>query len=119
MLSRKAPCSYETPVKATRYHILLALAEGTIHGAEIQRRVDSESGGAVKLYPAMLYRALDDLERDGWIEEVVQADSNPEQVRWRFYSLTPEGHRALEAETARLETVLDRARAALEAAEGT
>jgi DNA-binding PadR family transcriptional regulator len=105
-------------VKASRYHILLALAGGALHGAEIRRRVQEDGGGAVTLYPAMLYGTLDDLTRAGWIVEVGPGDAEPDQARWRFYALTPAGRRALEAETSRLEEVVGKARSALETAEG-
>ena len=100
-------------MKPVWYHILLAMAEGPSHGAEIQRRVHDHSGGSVKVYPAMLYGSLDALTEMGWIEETQADRRDPEQTRWRFYALTSEGRRSLEAETARLETVLSHARAAL------
>ncbi len=105
-------------MKALRYHILLALAAGPIHGAEIRRRAEEESGGAVTLYPAMLYGSLDELAAEGWIVEVAPPREGSEQTRWRFYSLTAEGRRILETETGRLQAVVERARAALEAAQG-
>ena len=105
-------------MKAIRYHILLALAGGSLHGAEIRRRVEEDSDGEVVLYPATLYGTLDDLARAGWIDEVMPEDAAPDQTRWRFYALTPEGRRAVEAETLRLEAVLGRARATLRTAEG-
>lgn len=100
-------------MKASRYHILLALAAGPIHGAEIRRRVDEESGGEVTLYPAMLYSALDELTQAEWISEVAPPDASADQVRWRFYALTAEGRAALRAETRRLEQVVERARSAV------
>jgi len=106
-------------VKSFRYHILLALARGDLHGAEIRRRVEEDSGGAVTLYPAMLYGTLDDLAAEGRIVEVAPNDVDPDQTRWRFYALTAEGRRALEAETMRIEAVVGRARAALGTADGT
>lgn len=106
-------------MKAHRYHILLALADGAIHGAEIRRRVQSESGGAVTLYPAMLYGALDELSDAGLIAEAEPDHVAPDQTRWRFYGLTTQGRQALEVETARLEGVVGRARAALGTAPGT
>jgi DNA-binding PadR family transcriptional regulator len=112
------PRKADITVKALRYHILLALAKGPLHGAEIRRRAEKESDGAVTLYPAMLYGALDDLAGAGWIKEEEPADVDPDQVRWRFYVLTSEGRRVLEEETARLQAVVQRARAALEAAHG-
>jgi DNA-binding PadR family transcriptional regulator len=100
-------------VKPIRYHILLALADGPLHGAEIRRRAEVESVGEVTLYPAMLYGVLDELSESGLIREVEKEDLLPDQVRWRFYSLSPEGRMALEAETSRLEQVLTRARSLL------
>ncbi|HKJ02115.1 MAG TPA: helix-turn-helix transcriptional regulator [Longimicrobiales bacterium] len=100
-------------MKSSRYHILLALTGGAIHGAEIRRRVEEESGGEVILYPAMLYSALDELAQADWIAEVETPGASAEQVRWRFYALTAEGRGALLAETKRLEQVVGRARAAL------
>lgn len=105
-------------MKPFRYHILLALARGSLHGAEIRRRVERDSGGAVTLYPATLYGALEELAGEAWIREVEPDDVEGEQVRWRFYALTPAGRRVLEAETRRLENVLARARAALGAEGG-
>jgi DNA-binding PadR family transcriptional regulator len=105
-------------LKALRYHILLALAEAPHHGAEIRRRAEAQSGGAVRLYPATLYGTLDELQASGWIEEIDPERLAPDQSRWRFYGLTREGRKALEKETARLEGVLDLARAALREAHG-
>jgi DNA-binding PadR family transcriptional regulator len=105
-------------MKPYRYHILLSLARGTLHGAEIRRRVDEESDGTVTLYPAQLYGALDDLAREGWIREVEPEEVPKDQVRWRFYALAPEGRRALEDETRRLEGVLGRARETLGTVDG-
>ncbi len=105
-------------MKRYRYHILLALARGALHGAEIRRRVDEDSDGTVTLYPAQLYGALDDLGAEGWIREVEPDDVPKDQVRWRFYDLTPEGRRVVEEETRRLEAVLGRARATLGTADG-
>lgn len=105
-------------MKATRYHILLALAESPAHGAEIRRRVEEGSRGEVTLYPAMLYGTLDELTSAGWIVELDGTEVDKEYERWRVYALTPEGRLALEAETSRLEEVVGHARAVLEAAEG-
>ena len=100
-------------MKPVRYHILLSLAAGPRHGAEIRRTVVEQSRGAVTLYPAMLYGTLDELVDTGWIEEADAPAAFAEQSRWRFYALTPAGASALDAETARLESVVAEARAAL------
>jgi len=100
-------------LKSLRYHILLALADEPLHGAEIRRRAEEESGGAVTLYPATLYGTLDGMQEAGWIREVERESAGADQARWRFYALTPVGRAALEAETDRLEFVVGRARALL------
>lgn len=105
-------------MKALQYHILLALADGPLHGAEIRRRAEDESGGAVRLYPATLYGTLDGLQSAGWIREVEEEDKEPDRARWRFYALSPEGRRALEDETERLAAVVGRARSVLREASG-
>lgn len=105
-------------MKPFRYHILLALAEGALHGAEIRRRVEEDSRGAVTLYPATLYGSLDELTTDGLIIEVEPSDADADQVRWRFYALSAAGREALDVETRRLEAVVGRARAALRTADG-
>lgn len=105
-------------MKSLRYHILLALAESPLHGAEIRRRAEEQSGGAVRLYPATLYGTLDDLQGSGWIEQIEPDDAASDQTRWRFYGLTRDGRTALEEETTRLEGVLMLARAALREAHG-
>lgn len=102
-------------MKRFRYHILLALARGSLHGAEIRRRVEAESDGEVTLYPATLYGTLDELAGEGWIQEVDPDRAEGAQVRRRFYALTPAGRNALKTETRRLEDVLTRAKAALRA----
>ena len=104
-------------MKTVQYHILAALAGGAIHGAEIRRRVEEQSGGSVTLYSAMLYGTLDEIKRAGWIEEEA-AGANREHPRWRFYGLSPAGTQALEEETARLEALVEGVRANLEVATG-
>lgn len=100
-------------MKALRYHILLALADGPLHGAEIRRRAEEQSGGAVTLYPATLYGTLEELRDAGWIAETDSEEADGDRARWRFYALQPEGRLVLERETGRLEGVVAMARAAL------
>lgn len=83
------------------YHILLALAEGPAHGAEIRRRVLKHTRGSVELYPAMLYGSLEDLEEKGFVRLVDDQSDHPSggSGRWRFVGLTPAGRDALAADT--------------------
>ena len=97
------------------FYILLALAQGTTHGAEIRRRVALHTEGTLKLYPAMLYGSLEDLQDQGYIAEIDEQSGRPtgENERYRYYRLTPAGSSALAAETRRLEQVTRIAREAM------
>ncbi len=90
------------------FHILLALSEGATNGAEIRRRVRGHTDGALKLYPAMLYGSLDDLQEREMIRETDRPTGDHE--RYRYYRLTPAGRKELGAETQRLEKVVRIAR---------
>lgn len=83
------------------YHILLALAEGPTHGAEIRRRVARHTQGTLELYPAMLYGSLEDLLERAWIEEVAEGSARPPDAseRSRYLALTPTGRDVLAAST--------------------
>jgi DNA-binding PadR family transcriptional regulator len=97
------------------FYILLALAQGATHGAEIRRRVAQHTAGTLKLYPAMLYGSLEDLQDQGYIAEIDEQSGRPtgENERYRYYQLTPAGRTALAAETKRLEQVTRIAREAI------
>ncbi len=103
------------------FHVLLALARGASHGAEIRRRVREHTKGTLKLYPAMLYGSLEDLQEQGLILEVDERSGRPsgENERYRYYSLTPDGRKRLVEETGRLEQVAKLAREALAAGQST
>jgi DNA-binding PadR family transcriptional regulator len=97
------------------YHIHLALAEGPAHGAEIRRQVKRHAQGGIKLYPAMLYGSLEDLQTEGWIEET---DGEPDQAeargdRARPFALTGSGRSILVLETRERADVLRIARSLL------
>lgn len=94
-------------MKANWFHILLALSEQTLHGSGIVRSVLAQTEGALRLWPATLYGALDELAHEGWIEEVTDPPERPagESERKRFYRLTSHGAEALRAEADRLEAL--------------
>jgi DNA-binding PadR family transcriptional regulator len=99
-------------IKPHWYQILLALAGGAGHGAEIRRSIRERSGGAVEIYPAMLYGSLEDLLELGYIKEQDDAADGPPGRR-RCYVITGPGRRALAEETQRLEALTRAAREAL------
>ncbi|MGE5246557.1 MAG: PadR family transcriptional regulator [Betaproteobacteria bacterium] len=76
--------------------ILALLEERDRHGYEIARLIDERSGGAITFHVASLYPTLYRLERRGliigrWVERAGTR-------RRRFYRLTPNGRKILDAE---------------------
>ena len=102
-------------MKTREYLILLALAEGDLHGLGIARAVQEQSDGRTKLWPVSLYGTLEGLEEAGMIEELADPRQRPadESEKKRFYRLTRAGHRALTEETDRLATLVKIARSRL------
>ena len=100
----------DTPLKTNWFDILLCLADGEQHGYAIMREVLERTDGTVRLWPATLYGALRRLVDAGLIEESGGQPAT-DDMRRRFYRLTPEGRGVVAAEIRRLETLLRAARA--------
>lgn len=102
----------KSPLTPATFHILLSLAQEVAHGYHIKRMVEERTGGAVRLGAGTLYSGIRRMAGDGLIEETDPPPGLEEEAgeRWRFYSITPKGHRALEAEVDRLEADLEAAR---------
>jgi DNA-binding PadR family transcriptional regulator len=101
-----------TPLKETWYYILLALAGADRHGLAIAREVLALSDGRARLWPAMLYGALEDLADRGLIEELTERRARPaESERRRYYRITRAGRAAAATETERLAGLVRVARA--------
>jgi DNA-binding PadR family transcriptional regulator len=97
------------PLKPAVFHILLALADGNLHGLGIADLVESMTGGAVELGPGTLYRSLKEMAEAGLIRETASPESAADPRR-KYYALGPEGRRRVAAEAARLERLVDVAR---------
>jgi DNA-binding PadR family transcriptional regulator len=101
----------EKPLRATWFYILLALAGEDLHGLGIARDVLALSEGRVRLWPATLYGAIEDLADRGWIVELDEprrpAD---ESERKRYYRLTRAGRAVLTTEIERMAEVVRVAR---------
>jgi DNA-binding PadR family transcriptional regulator len=91
------------------FQILLALADRDLHGLGIMHDVLGRSGGAIRLWPAMLYRNLQRLEREGLIAETA-GSAVPEAGSPRYFRLTAAGRRACAAEAERLAGLVEVAR---------
>lgn len=100
------------------FHILVALADNDLHGSAIADEVLRRTDGALRLWPATLYRSLDELVSQGLVEELT-GPRRPagESQRLRFYAITGPGRRALADEAARLEGMARTARERLHKAE--
>ncbi len=85
--------------------ILKALTQGPMHGYGISKWIHDESTGALAVEDAALYQALHRLERKGLIEsEWGVSDANRKA---KFYTLTREGRKYLQAEVAALRRYMD------------
>src|SRR5512142_2113391 len=78
--------------------VLKTLSLGPLHGFGIARRVEQVSGGVFKVNPGSLLTALERLERAGWLDAEWRQTENSRRAK--FYTLTREGRRQLDVETA-------------------
>jgi DNA-binding PadR family transcriptional regulator len=96
------------PLPSAAFHILLALADGDLHGYGIMREVEEQTNGRVRLGPGTLYSSLQTLLDAGAIEEVPNESGNTD--RRRHYRLGSVGRRLIRSETERLEELVRIAR---------
>jgi DNA-binding PadR family transcriptional regulator len=95
------------PLTETTFFILLSLASSEKHGYAIAKNIESLSSNRVNLSTSTLYTALKRLLEDGWIKRAGQDPEPDEAGRPRkTYTLTDLGHRILEAETGRLQSLV-------------
>ncbi len=78
--------------------VLKTLALEPMHGYGIALRIEQISDGAFRVNPGSLLPALSRMERAGHVQGKWRASEN--NRRAKFYRLTPEGRKALKAETA-------------------
>ena len=100
-----------TGLRTNWFHILVSLADRDLHGSAIARDVLDQTVGALRLWPATLYRTLDDMVAHGLILELTGPE-HPEDKsgRRRYYRATPSGRAELAAEAERLATLAGTAR---------
>ncbi len=73
--------------------VLSLLERGTMHGYEIAKRVEQETGGVLKFDVASLYPLLYRMEKQGWV--VASWQESDAGRRRRCYKLTQEGKKQL------------------------
>src|SRR5688500_8073980 len=98
------------PLTPAVVHVLLALAGSERHGYAIQKEVQRQTDGRVRMGPGTLYGTLQRLMDSSWVEEVERPARDVDERR-RYYRLTRDGRQALKTEMARLDALVKLARA--------
>jgi len=100
------------PLPVAVFHILIALADRDRHGYSIMQDVAARTEGKVQLSAGTLYSSIRRMLEQGLIEELAESpDPSSTDERRRYYRLTRFGKRAAAAEVARLNALLQQARA--------
>lgn len=86
------------PLTPAVFHILLALADGPLHGYAIMQAVEQTAGPELRMGPGTIYGSLQRMEDAGLVKELTTRSDD----RRRVFGLQPAGRRALEAEAQRL-----------------
>jgi DNA-binding PadR family transcriptional regulator len=73
--------------------ILALLSKQSLYGFEISKRIEEDSGGALRFNLASLYPMLYELEKRGWVKG--RWETNRAGRDRRYYSLTPAGKKKL------------------------
>ena len=89
----------ELPQGALEMLILKAISLGPLHGYGILLRIQQISGERLELLQGSFYTAVYRLESRGWIAG--QWGESENNRRAKFYQLTPEGKKRLDAESQR------------------
>jgi DNA-binding PadR family transcriptional regulator len=99
------------PLTPAIAHILLAIADGERHGYGIMQEVERITHGATRMGPGTLYGTIKRLQASGLIEESDERpDPELDDERRRYYRITRLGLQVLEAESARMATLVGAAR---------
>ena len=106
MSSNKRQTNIHTPLTPAVFHILLALADGELHGYAIMRAVENVTSPSMKMGPGTIYGSLQRMEEAGLVEDCGSAEDG----KRRLYGMTRLGRKALEVEAARLVRLTDMVR---------
>jgi DNA-binding PadR family transcriptional regulator len=100
------------PLPTAVFHILIALADRDRHGYSIMQDVAARTEGKVQLSAGTLYSSIRRMLEQGMIEELRDSpDPSSTDERRRYYHLTRFGRRVAAAEVARLNALVQQARA--------
>ncbi|MEO9171160.1 MAG: helix-turn-helix transcriptional regulator [Candidatus Baltobacteraceae bacterium] len=91
------------------FNILVALADGELHGYAIMQEIERLTG-TVPVGPTTLYRSIRQMLGMGLIVELPRRPADDGDERRRCYRLTPAGRKAALAEAERLDRLVRMAR---------
>ena len=86
------------PLTPAVFHILLALADGPLHGYGIMQAVEASAANEPSMGPGTIYGSLQRMEEAGLVKELAARTDD----RRRVFTLLPAGRRALAQEAERL-----------------
>ena len=107
---QKQDSSRLLPLTPLSLAILLALAEGDLHGYAIIKEVERQTEGELTVGTGSLYAALQRMRQDALITESPDEPPSGTDSRRRYYRLTPFGREVARQETLRMARVLAVAR---------
>ena len=88
----------QVPLTPAVFHILLALADGPLHGYGIMQAVEASASSEPSMGPGTIYGSLQRMEEAGLVKELAARTDD----RRRVFTLQPAGRRALAMEAERL-----------------
>ena len=98
------------PLTPLSHAIMLALADGALHGYAMMKAIEEQSAGQIRPGTGTLYAALQRLIEEGLIRESTRRPGQDEDARRRYYDLTELGRSVARAEARRIADVLALAR---------
>jgi DNA-binding PadR family transcriptional regulator len=98
------------PLTPLSHAVLLALADGALHGYAIMKDIEDQAGAHLRTGTGTLYAALQRMMDEGLIIEADRPPEPGEDTRRRYYALTELGRAVARAEARRLSDVLALAR---------
>src|SRR5688572_30342715 len=99
------------PLPPATLHILLALANGELHGYAIIQDVEARTDGELRMSAGTLYRSIARMVEQGLITEIATRRTRAEDERRRYYRLTSFGTTVARAELHRLTQLVRHAKA--------
>ena len=95
------------PLKPVELHLLLALAEGELHGYGLVQAIAERTDDLIRLEPGNLYRVIRRLLKAGLVAESRRrAAPDLDDERRRYYRVTGLGERVTAAELRRLRALV-------------